>query len=397
MAGVSFIRMLSKQVALALLLFSVSGSGVAGPAEVERLLPVIDLLLHQDQPMIVAQEARVGLGLQRPDAIGLLPAPASATDVSLTVADPAIATLSTDPRVSGSDSLRFEGVTGRTVGTVYVQGQAMGNTLLTIQAPGYPDRELAVSVGPAGIYFDTTSASVTASASPIPASWTLRSAALDPVSRAFIENQPLAPGNALMVEVGSANPYIAEVSNLYAGTFPTPVSLAEGNDSVSGNVYPITAGTTRLSISQPAGFSAPSDRPVEMPVTVNSGTTPNLAGFAFECDLGGVPAPLLTAIEVVSNTGIIWGGTSSNRTITGVVGTGDYTLYSAGLLFSSSAAYTFTGQGDFADFTNLDNYERFRVQWLTDSARPAWLGVLVNPFGPGPVTYDCQFKGSTLL
>ena len=84
----------------------------------------------------------------------------------------------------------------------------------------------------------------------------------------------------------------------------------------------------------------------------------------------------------------------ANPDITGVIATGTYTIFTAGELRSPNAYYVFNGENAFADFTAPATFERFRVQF---SEIPQGLRMVVNPFGPGPVAYDCILRSSEAL
>ena len=122
-----------------------------------------------------------------------------------------------------------------------------------------------------------------------------------------------------------------------------------------------------------------------------SGT--NRARFVYDLELQGAPSTLVMDVEVVGNTGITW-GPGVRPDITGVISTGDYTVFTSGELRSAVAAYIFTGENRFADFTNTGNFERFRVQW-TETQNG--LLMTVNPFGRGPVTYECVLREVSAL
>ena len=125
----------------------------------------------------------------------------------------------------------------------------------------------------------------------------------------------------------------------------------------------------------------------------NNEPTSNKALLVFDCDLNGANGVLTMQIEAVANTGVTW-SSGPDSDITGVIATGDYTLYTAGELRSDYAYYTFTGENSFADFVNHGNYERFRVQWYD---MENGLIMVVNPFGPGPTQHSCAFRESELI
>lgn len=119
----------------------------------------------------------------------------------------------------------------------------------------------------------------------------------------------------------------------------------------------------------------------------------NRARFTFSVDLQGSPGTLILDVEVVGNSGITW-GPGVNPDITGVISTGSSTIFTAGELRSDTALYVFTGENQFADFTDTATFERFRVQWAES---PQGLTMIVDPFGPGPTIHECVLVQSQLL
>lgn len=107
----------------------------------------------------------------------------------------------------------------------------------------------------------------------------------------------------------------------------------------------------------------------------------------YVCDIGGMQAQLTAQVEVVGGTGRVIG---SDGNITGVIGTGDSIVYYQGQLVSQTASYTFTGENEYADFTESSTYERFRARMQVQGN---YLVITVNPFGPQPVQYGCQQVG----
>ena len=119
----------------------------------------------------------------------------------------------------------------------------------------------------------------------------------------------------------------------------------------------------------------------------------NKARFTFNCDLQGATAALRMDVEAVSATGLTF-GSGSSPAITGVIGTGSVTYFTAGEIRSATALYTFTGDNSFADMLDQQTLQRFRVRW--DGA-PNGLLMTVNPFGPGPVQYACVLLSAEYL
>ena len=122
-------------------------------------------------------------------------------------------------------------------------------------------------------------------------------------------------------------------------------------------------------------------------------TGSNQARFYFDCDLQGLTGEMVMDMEVVADTGITW-GSGSNPDITGVIGTGDYIIYTQGEIRSPTSYYVFTGENNYADFTDMNTYERFRVEWVEDTDG---LIMIVNPFGQAPTQHTCVLTDSELI
>ena len=90
--------------------------------------------------------------------------------------------------------------------------------------------------------------------------------------------------------------------------------------------------------------------------------------MVFSCNLQGAPGTLTLAIERI-------------QTSTGV------SIYTSGELVSNTARYVFSGEGQFADFVDIQRNERFRVRF---DERPNGLVLVANPYGQGPASYFCQ-------
>ena len=108
----------------------------------------------------------------------------------------------------------------------------------------------------------------------------------------------------------------------------------------------------------------------------------------YTCDINGAPARMIMVVETISASGI---NTGVNGDISGVYSVGTR-VYTSGQIVSETAGYTFTGENQFADFTSMTGYERFRVQWKLDEPKNG-LWAIVNPFG-NPTSYFCAYEGS---
>src|SRR5438132_13781152 len=85
-----------------------------------------------------------------------LPIPSAPTLVTVGVPTGAtsIATVSTDGTMAGGGTVTLTANPGTTfVGTVFVHGRGLGDTTLTVQAPGYNTASSAITVQPSGFVF----------------------------------------------------------------------------------------------------------------------------------------------------------------------------------------------------------------------------------------------------
>lgn len=109
-----------------------------------------------------------------------------------------------------------------------------------------------------------------------------------------------------------------------------------------------------------------------------------ISTVSYVCDLGGAPAQLTAQVETIADTGIVQ---NSQGWITGVIGMEGVNYRYQGELASATARYVFTGENQFADFTDMGTNERFHVKMITEGNI---LTMIINPETPQPVTYQCQ-------
>jgi len=215
-----------------------------------------------DAPDINSSDVTVGKDLQTSSNIHLQTAPPSPVDVVVTVDDPSIATITKDPDVEGTESITFEGVSGTTVGTYYIQGRSLGTTTVTMTAENYDSRTRTITVVPSGFVigtpgnFSTTTFSNNTNVQ-------IKSARLNPSTLAWASDQPLRAGMS-PISVTLTN------SDLAVGTIITnPVVFNANVGSVNTQFDPIGAGVTTISLNTPEGFSTPSNYQ-QITATVNA-------------------------------------------------------------------------------------------------------------------------------
>jgi hypothetical protein len=213
-------------------------------------------------PNISAFGTTVGRDLQSAMSITLGVAPPSPVSVTVTSNAPSLTTVSLDPLLAGGTSVTFNNVTTTNVGTVYVQGRALGSTTLTVQAAGYNDATPVITVDPSGFIVNSPSA-LTTNTFAANTNVQIASARLNPSTLAWAANQPLR-GGMPTVTVNLTN------QNDAVGVL-TLTSLSFGPNVMTQTTQfdPIAEGSTVVSVVPPAGFSTPStDR--QMPVTVTA-------------------------------------------------------------------------------------------------------------------------------
>ena len=122
--------------------------------------------------------------------------------------------------------------------------------------------------------------------------------------------------------------------------------------------------------------------------SAQAATTYNLT-----CNLGGVESSMVSNVEIVNNHGIVV-GPGANPMITGVIGTGDYTIYSSGEIRNPHAHYVFNGVGEYADVVDMITGQRFRIRF---ELAQGGLYIIPNPFEgnhgyEGSGRYWCQMN-----
>ncbi len=113
-----------------------------------------------------------------------------------------------------------------------------------------------------------------------------------------------------------------------------------------------------------------------------SAATAQVTQVRYVCDIEGQQGLLRATLETIGGTGIVG---SVNGDISVIGGQGSNT-WVTGDLQTPTAYYTFSGENQFADFTDTASGARFRVEWVP---QPGGLVIVVNPFGQA-VRYYCQ-------
>jgi hypothetical protein len=208
----------------------------------------------------------VGRDLQQQVSINLGVAPPSPLTVTVTVASTAVATLvpSTTATVAGTATVTFSNVTTPAVGSIFVQGRAAsGTTTMTVQAPGYADGGATITAQPSG--FITSNGNFTTTLAAGNVGLQIHPARLNPTTLNVEANQPLRGGATASVPVTAAD----VTGGPGVGTITTSPVIFNGNIlTVNTQFDPTVAGTSRITIGVPGGFSTPSNMR-EITATVN--------------------------------------------------------------------------------------------------------------------------------
>ncbi len=224
----------------------VTPTGFSTPSQYTQLTATVTA------PTISVGNTTTGALLETPLGIYLPVAPPNPVTVTVTSNGPTIATLSNSGTVVGGTTLTFTNVTSTSVGTIYIQGQTVGTTTVTVSAPGYINGIGNISVYPSGFAFNGD-VSFTTTTSQGPTTLTLYPFAL-------------TPGTLTLLSYGlQVNPGVGPIdipitsSDLGVGTITTsPIVFNPGDTSDSTTFQPLAVGTSTISIGTPAGFSTPS-------------------------------------------------------------------------------------------------------------------------------------------
>lgn len=219
-------------------------------------------------PVAPTELVKVGVDAQVFSLLALSGAPSAPVDVTVTIGNPGIATLSLAPGDIGSASVVFGSVATEQVGAVFVNGIGIGNTTLTVSAPGYPACPINVQVTPSGFIFlcdDTVDTTTFRANSPLAVGLVRLNASGAPVSDCppgpcsfgCTTNcwclQPLRPGVSAVVPVSNSDPIVG-------AALPHELHFEAGDASLFLEFDPGTVGSTTLELGVPEGFGLPTSR-----------------------------------------------------------------------------------------------------------------------------------------
>ncbi len=199
---------------------------------------------------LIVSSTAVGKNLQTLVSVALPdgPAPAGGVSVAITSSDPSKVVLGS----TGQSTAQITITQGTTTGFVLVQGlDNTGSVALSATASGYgngggivtltPSAFIVTGPGGAGQPFSTGLGAQT--------TLTVSAARLDS-SLNFVENQQVRNGGPVVVTLSSSNPSIGT-------TAPTSITLTVGDIATDVKFNSAAVGSTTVTASVPAGFSAP--------------------------------------------------------------------------------------------------------------------------------------------
>ena len=276
---------------------------IAGPAGTDP--SVLNRTVNVTGDTAGVPDLRIGAGTYTSTSVSLGSIPGRPISVTVTLADPSIAVLSTDPNVMGTQSsLTFNNITcfsylcsnGGGPPVFYVQGKAPGYTKINIVAQGYTRSSSTVAVNKVGLTFSTISTQVVTGiiGSTQPANAVGRLSYLDPYSLSYLSDCScsLNPGMVTpSLTVNTDDPTV--------GVFGVTAAYNSTNQFITVPYTALRTGFTNYSLgTQPSGYST-TTTPARR-VGIASSTPPSSAGpntlfiAAHDVDAG-------VGVEVVGN------------------------------------------------------------------------------------------------
>ena len=216
-------------------------------------------------PDIYLPNRDLGINLQRQMPVSLQSAPPVPTDITISSNNPDMVLISKDGATAGSSSVTFTGVTSANPGYIYVQGVGLGDTTITASGTGYNDGNANITVSNSAIHFRYGDAQTNTFADDLPIN--IKGDRLDRVTGNVIVDSSypssLRGGLDISIPVSNSNTTVGELVN-------APVAFHGGDIQTILQFDPLTSGVTSLAITQPPGFTIPSDGRDGIDVTVRA-------------------------------------------------------------------------------------------------------------------------------
>lgn len=189
-----------------------------------------------------------GLNLEINSYLYLSQTPVVPTNITLTSSNPAVAVASLSATTAGTATTTMTNVVNQGTQGFYIQGLSLGTATFTVSAPAFASTSFTVTVDPSGFTIATGNISTTT---------------FSPTSSVYVQADILNPATFTVIGNGSINPQLGSASVPIAsatttvGTIASPVVITAGNANSFVTFQPVGAGTSIISITQPAGFSTP--------------------------------------------------------------------------------------------------------------------------------------------
>ncbi|MCC7307210.1 MAG: hypothetical protein IT173_06580, partial [Acidobacteria bacterium] len=184
------------------------------------------------------------------------PAPVGGITLTITVADPTKAVLSTSATVAGGPSLTFNIAAGsNSVPTYYVQALTdTGTVQYTASAPGYNSDTGTITLTPSGFIINTPS-NFSTTVGAANTTLVIQPARLDPFFLNYQGAQQLRPGiGPVNVNVISSNPAVGTIM-----ISPVVFNGADFPNTRDTAFDPVAVGSSVISVQGPAGFQIASN------------------------------------------------------------------------------------------------------------------------------------------
>ncbi len=110
--------------------------------------------------------------------------------------------------------------------------------------------------------------------------------------------------------------------------------------------------------------------------------------LGYRCDVGGAPGELVASVEIYGLTEPPGGWRATY--VWGVIMTPGSRTFYGGLLSTQTAAYAFTGEAGYAEFTDLTRGGSFYVQVAPQGDN---LTLVVDPQAPQTTAVECRLVG----
>jgi hypothetical protein len=214
-------------------------------------------------PSFIITGGTVGFGLQQLLNVTVSPAPTAPLIVTIQSSNPGLVSVAGRATDTGTGLITFRVDPGTTTFSVYAQGGASsGSATITISASGYINGNSTVTLAPSAFVVDGGNGP---GASIITAEGAVTNVTVTPYFlNSGVPSQPqaVAGGTTALVSLAVGN-------STYGSASPLSLSFSGANTSQTSHFTAgLTAGSTSITLTEPTGFTAPSDNSNAIAVTV---------------------------------------------------------------------------------------------------------------------------------